>query len=104
MVLDPPTQGDFEKFTNFEEDEQQYIPNTLASESADGEVLESVDCFPLLYQSAFGTTKMRYYSDHGPAPGSQTDPAILGAYTKSSQNRTGKARTKRKIVKRICKA
>lgn len=101
LVLDSYPQGDFEKFTNFERDEQQCTPNTLASESPDGEELESVDCFPLPYQSAFGTTKWRYYGDHGPLPESQTDPAILGTYLQSSQNRTGKARTKRKMTQRI---
>jgi hypothetical protein len=100
LVLDS-SQGDFAKFTNFERDEQQCIPNTLASESPDGEELEPVDCFPLLYQSAFGTTKIRYHSDRGLLPESQTDLAILGAYIQSSQNRTGKARTKRKITQRI---
>jgi hypothetical protein len=100
MVLDSYAEGDFEKFTNFERDEQQCIPGTLTSESADGEELELADCFPLQYRSAFGTTKLLYNSDHGPPPGSQTDPAILGAYAQTSQNGTGKARTERKIVKR----
>jgi hypothetical protein len=86
---------------SYERDEQQCIPNTLTSELADDEELESVDCFPLPYQSAFGTTKWRYYSDHGPLPESQTNPVTQGTYIQSSQNRTGKARIKRKITQRI---
>jgi hypothetical protein len=100
LALDSYAQGGFEKSTNFEGDEQQCIPNTMASDSAEGEELESVDCFPLLYQSAFGTTKMRN-GDHGPLPESQTDSAYLDNYTQSSQNRTRRARTKKKISQRI---
>jgi hypothetical protein len=101
MVLDSYAEADFEKFTNFERDEQQCLPSTLDLEPADSEELESADCFPLQYRSAFGTTKLCYDSDRGPRPGpSQTDPTILGAYTQTSQNGTGKARTKRKVTHR----
>jgi hypothetical protein len=100
LVLGSHPQGDFEKFTNFERDEQQCIPNTLTSESPGGEEPESVDCFSLQYQSAFGTTKMGYFGDHGLLFEGQTDPAILGAYIQRSQNRTGKTRTKKKIMQR----
>jgi hypothetical protein len=100
LVLDSHPQGEFEKFTNFERDEQQSIPNTLASESPGGKEPESVDCFSLQYQSAFGTTKMGHFDDHWLLLESQTDPAILGTYKQSSQNRTGKTRTKRKIIQR----
>jgi hypothetical protein len=101
MVLDSYPEGDFEKFTNSERDEQECIPSTLPSDSADGEELELADCFPLQYLSAFGTTKVRHNKDHEPPPESQADPAILGAYAQTSQNGTGKTRIERKITRRI---
>jgi hypothetical protein len=101
LVQGPYAERDFEKFTGFEGDEQQGIPSTLASESADDKELEPVDYLSLQYQSAFGTMKPLYKSDHGPQPEIQVDPAILGAYIQSSQNNTGKARTKKRIAMRI---
>jgi hypothetical protein len=101
MVLDSYAEADFEKFTNFERDEQQCLLSTLDLEPADSEELESADYFPVQFRSAFGTTKLCCDSDRGPRPGpSQTDPTILGAYTQTSQNGTGKARTKRKVTQR----